>query len=342
MTEGAVSGIILILVAGFLQGTFMLPIKYARRWEWENTWLGFSLSAYLVFPWLVALLTVPHLKEVFASTSGVTLVRTFLWGLGWGLGGLLFGLGVNYVGLALGFAIVIGLTAALGTLIPLLWVAGVDLASKQGTLIIAGVVAALVGIAVCSWAGKLRESASAKNQKAAEASPSRSFGLGLFLCVLSGILCPCGNFGFAFGSEITSIAARTGTAAQYASYPLWALLAFPPFICNGVFCLFLLARKQTFPRFLLPGTGRNFLLAASMGAMWLGGMLLYGMGAIKLGSMGSSIGWAIVMSLMVIVANLWGLLTGEWRGVGRKPLQTMCAGLAILVVAMFMVGSGLR
>ena len=84
MTEDAASGIILILVAGFLQGTFMLPIKYARRWEWENTWLGFSLSAYLVFPWLVAGLTVPHLKEVVAGTSGVTLVRTLLWGLGWG------------------------------------------------------------------------------------------------------------------------------------------------------------------------------------------------------------------------------------------------------------------
>jgi hypothetical protein len=40
----------LILVAGFLQGTFMLPIKYAQRWEWENTWLGFSISGYLVFP----------------------------------------------------------------------------------------------------------------------------------------------------------------------------------------------------------------------------------------------------------------------------------------------------
>ena len=342
MTEEAASGIILILVAGFLQGTFMLPIKYARRWEWENTWLGFSLSAYLVFPWLVALLTVPHLKEVFASTSGVTLVRTFLWGLGWGLGGLLFGLGVNYVGLALGFAIVIGLTAAIGTLIPLLVVSHVDPSSTRGITVLGGVLVALAGISVCSWAGRLREKASRKEPGASGPPPGRTYALGLLLCILSGVLCPCGNLGFAFGSEITTIATRTGTTAQYASNPLWALLAFPPFICNGVFCLFLLARKQTFSRFLLPGTGRNFLLAGSMGAMWLGGMLLYGMGAIKLGSMGSSIGWAIVMSLMVIVANLWGLLTGEWRGVGRKPLQTMCAGLAILVVAMFMVGSGLR
>ncbi len=341
MTEGGTSGLLLILVAGFLQGTFMLPIKYAQRWEWENTWLGFSLSGYLVFPWLVALLTVPNLKEVFAGTSGLTIVRTLLWGLGWGLGGLLFGLGVKYVGLALGFAIVIGLTAGIGTLIPLLVLSQVNPTSPQGLLVMAGVVVALVGISVCAWAGKLRETASVKDPTASDSTPKRSYALGLSLCILSGILCPCGNLGFAFGSEITAAAARLGTAAQYATYPLWALLTLPPFICSGVFCLYLLVRKQTSRRFLLPGTGWNYALAASMGAMWLGGMLLYGMGANRLGSLGTSIGWAIVMSLMVIVANLWGLMTGEWHGVGRKPLRIMGIGVTLLVIAMFIVGGGI-
>jgi len=34
--ESGAYGIILILIAGLLQGTFMLPIKHARRWEWET------------------------------------------------------------------------------------------------------------------------------------------------------------------------------------------------------------------------------------------------------------------------------------------------------------------
>jgi hypothetical protein len=122
----------------------------------------------------------------------------------------------------------------------------------------------------------------------------------------------------------------------------WALLTLPPFMCSGIFCFYLLARKQTLGRYLLPGAARNYLLAASMAAMWLGGMLLYGMGAHRLGNLGSSIGWAMVMSLMVIVANLWGLLSGEWRGADHRPLRIMAAGMAILVVAMFMVGTGAR
>jgi len=307
-----------------------------------NTWLGFSIFGYLVFPWVVALLTVPHLPEVFVNTSRATLAWTFLWGLGWGLGGLLFSLGVNYVGLALGFAIVIGLTAAVGTLIPLVLVSHVDLASAQGTFVVSGTVVALLGIALCSWAGKLRENESVNNQETSDGAPRRSFGLGMLLCVLSGLLCPCGNLGFAFGLEVRALATRWGTTPQYSSIPLWAFLTFPPFICNAAVCVYLLLRKRSLPRFLLHGTRRNFLLAASMGAMWLGGMILYGMGASMLGAIGSSIGWAIAMSLMVLVANLWGLLAGEWRGAGWRPLRMMSTGLVILVAAMFMVGLGIK
>lgn len=67
-------------------------------------------------------------------------------------------------------------------------------------------------------------------------------------------------------------------------------------------------------------------------------MILYGMGASRLGKIGSTIGWTLVMSLMAVIANLWGLPTSEWRGAGRKPFRVMSAGLAILVVAMFLVG----
>jgi L-rhamnose-H+ transport protein len=76
-----------------------------------------------------------------------------------------------------------------------------------------------------------------------------------------------------------------------------------------------------------------------MGVMWLVGMMIYGVGATKLGHLGASIGWALLMSLIVVVANLWGIVTGEWRNSGKKPLRVMGAGLAVLVVAMFIIGS---
>ena len=43
---------------------------------------------------------------------------TFFFGLLWGVGGLTFGLTMRYLGLSLGMAVVLGLCAAFGTLIP--------------------------------------------------------------------------------------------------------------------------------------------------------------------------------------------------------------------------------
>jgi predicted membrane protein len=39
------------------------------------------------------------------------------------------------------------------------------------------------------------------------------------------------------------------------------------------------------------------------------------------------------MSLIVITAMIWGVLTGEWKGSGRKPLKVMYTGLAVLVLS---------
>jgi L-rhamnose-H+ transport protein len=342
MTENTIIGFMLILAGGFFQGTFMLPMKYTTRWNWENTWLGFALVAYLICPWTVTLLTVPHLRQVLALAGGPFLIRILLWGLAWGVGGLMFGLGVDALGLALGFAIIIGLTAAIGTLIPLLMLAQVKPASVQGVIILSGILVALIGIAVCSYAGKLRETAAAKDPAAAQRPAGRSYALGVLFCLLSGVLSPCGNLAFAFGSAMTTAATKLGAAAQYASNPLWALLCLGLLFCNTAYSVILLRRKHTFGKFLQPGVGKHYLLAVSMGVMWLAGIFLYGMGAIRLGKMGSSIGWALVMSFMVVVANLWGISTGEWSGADRRPLRVMITGLGILVVAMFMVGSGIR
>jgi L-rhamnose-H+ transport protein len=336
--ENWTSGLMLIILGGTLQGSFMLPMKYTGKWNWENTWLSYSFMAYAVLPWLIALLTVPQLKEILRQTSTATLLGTILFGFGWGLGCLTFGLGVDYLGLCLGFAIILGFTAAIGTLIPLLVLSPEKLISAHGALLMTGVLTMLVGVSLCSWAGKLKENALRAASEGPKQPPRKSYALGLLFCILSGTLSACANLGFAFGSEVTSLAAKWGTRQEYASIPLWAMLMLPLFLCNGPFCLYLLVRKQSFAKFLLPRTGRYYFLAASMAVLWLVGMFFYGFGANKIGRTGSSIGWAILMSSVVIVANLWGLTTREWRGTGLRPRRTMGVGLLILVAAIFIIG----
>src|SRR5260370_28424374 len=97
MFSGAALGLIATLASGLLQGTMLTPMKYLRKWQWENIWIMFAGFGYLLLPWVFGLATVPHLFHVYASTSTAALVRTALFGLGWGCAAFLFGLGIHLV-----------------------------------------------------------------------------------------------------------------------------------------------------------------------------------------------------------------------------------------------------
>jgi len=45
------------------------------------------------------------------------------------------------------------------------------------------------------------------------------------------------------------------------------------------------------------------------------------------------------MSLIVITASLLGVLTGEWKHAGRKPLLIQLGGVAILIIAVFVLAA---
>ncbi len=337
VAENLTGGLILVLLAGLCQGSFMLPMKFTKDWAWENVWLIFAATAYLVLPWLIVLLTVPQFRQVLSDTSGATILRTLGFGLGWGLGALTFGLGVDYLGLALGFAVILGLTSAIGTLVPLAVLSPETLYSWNGAGILLGMLIVLGGLAVCASAGKLKEESLSGGGRSVTGKQPRSFFLGLVFCIVSGVLSPFGNLGFAFGSEITEAALRHGTPESYASNPLWAIITIPLFICNVGYSIYLFTNHGTFSNYRT-GPGRNYLLAVGMGALWIAGMTLYGSGANRLGELGSSVGWAILVSSMVIVANILGVVTGEWKDSGSKPLGRMGVGLVLLILAIFVIG----
>lgn len=324
-------GYLMVLAAGLFQGSFMLPMKYTRHWAWENTWLVFSSTAYLVWPWVLAFLTIPHLSTVLVSTSMRSLLLVGLFGVGWGLGAVTFGLGVDKLGMALGFTVIIGLAASAGTLIPLVVLTPEQLFQRSGLLTIAALALVLVGISLCSWAGKLRSPGQ-------DSAKPQSYALGLLICIASGLFSSCGNLGFAFGGEVVQKAIEQGTTENLAGNSLWALITLPLFACNAGYCAWRLWRHGTTNLFFQPGTRSNWILAASMGLLWIAGFACYAPGARRLGSLGTSVGWSMMTSVMVITANLWGIMSGEWRGAGRRANQFLTSGVAILIVAICVVG----
>jgi len=327
-------GYLLVVIAGILQGAFMLFMKTTKKWAWENTWFIYSSAGYLIFPWLFVLLTIPHPLGVMAATSPRSLLLVELFGLAWGIGSLTFGLGVTRLGMALGFTVIIGLAATAGALIPMVVMAPEKLGQPQGLLTLASLALVLFGLSLGSWAGKLRE----PEQQSTGNVPRSSFAVGLAICIVSGLLSSCANLGFTFGAEYVRRAIELGAAESMAGNSLWAPLTLPLFICNAGYCVWLMKKNKTGGLLVLQGTSHYWALAALMGLMWIGGFAIYAPATRLLGSLGTSVGWAMMMSTMVITANILGFITGEWKGASRKAYRLAVAGVAILILAICVVG----
>ena len=147
----------MVVVAGFLQGIFAVPMKYARKWRYENVWLAFTLMALVVFPWVFTLATVPHIAAIYRLTPTATFTAIVVFGLCWGIGSALTGLGLNMLGIGLGIVIILGISAAAGSLIPLLVLDPNAIHTHQGHLFLLGTSIMLLGIICGARAGFLRD-----------------------------------------------------------------------------------------------------------------------------------------------------------------------------------------
>ena len=327
-------GFVLIILAGILQGSFVAPMKATKKWEWENAWLAFTFLGLVVLPAAVALLTVPHVGQVLSTSPPRSIFLAALFGLGWGCGSALFGLGVREVGMGLAFSIVAGLTGALGSLIP--WFTAPSKALGYTVLLWTGVIVMLVGVGVCARAGHERDKNLGSTGPAG--TGRRRFSIGLTICIVGGILSCFMNLGFVYGAEVTRSAEALGSTVTNAPNVLWMIIMSCGFVANAFYCGYLLVTKRTWEKYLIPEAVSYFGWALVMALIWEGNLIAYATGANRIGELGPSVGWPVVLSLTVITSNLWGTFTGEWRGAGRRAALIMVAGIALLVLSVGILG----
>ena len=330
-------GLCLLVLAGAMNGSFTLPMKFTRQWSWENTWLAWTLFALGLFPPLLTLSTVPSLGQVYAQAGPAAVVTVAACGAGWGVSQIFFGLAVDAVGIALAFSVILGLSAGVGTLIPLVRFHPERMLTGAGLALLLGVALVLAGISVCAVAGKKREAALSQGP-----AGRPSVMKGLFFCVISGLGSALVNLGLAFGGPLIAAAQQAGAASLWAPNAVWLPLMGAGGVPNLLYCLYLLRKNQTGAKFGATGTAFYWLLAALMALFWFGSTVMYGVATVKLGELGTVLGWPLFMSLIVITASVWGVATGEWKNAGKQPLLVMSAGVAILVLAVFVLSTASR
>ncbi len=335
MNQSLLWGIGMVTLAGILQGSFAVPMKRMSAWRWENSWLVFALFGLIVFPWIINFATVPNVTSVYAAASTSTLVKVLVFGLLWGVGATLFGLGISRVGMALGFALILGITASFGSLLPLALLHPDQLAAKHGLALIVGTAVMVAGLVFLALAGRTRE-----HDLATAPSARSGFTAGLVICIFSGIFSSMLNFSFVFGDELRLRALQAGASNAMAANPIWGLTVTGGFVANFLYCVYLLQKNRTWSVFREGRPSTYWLLGVSMGLLWFGGIVLYGMGAASLGTLGGIVGWPIFMTIDILAALFWGAISGEWKGASRRALAYNWAGVALLLVAIAIISAG--
>jgi L-rhamnose-H+ transport protein len=332
MTSNAL-GIGLSLLGGVLVGNCMLPLRRIRTWPWECSWLIFSIVSLVVVPCALAWLALPHWPALYLSVGTSGLLPPFLFGIGWGIAQVLFGLAVVRLGMALGFTLVVGLGTVFGTLIPFFARHEASLTSRGSLMLLSGCILMMFGVGLSGWAGKLREAPELLQDK-------KNYGTGLLIAIISGVLSSMLNLSFSFGQPLTQAAVRNGATPSLAVLAVWPVALVGGLLPNAGYTLYLLARNRSWNK--LQTMYPDFFLSLLMGLLWIFAVAIYGLATYQLGRLGDSAGWAIYQITMVLTACAAGVLSGEWNRASKRSVKVFTFGIVTLAAAITMAASSTR
>ena len=332
-----VVGLVIIALGAFCQSSSYVPINKVKSWSWESYWVVQGVFAWLLFPLCGTLLSLSGTGGSFSDLLALMQANpkstwlTILFGVLWGIGGLTFGLSMRYLGVALGQSIALGTCSALGAILgPVFTGHAADLT----TSVIIGVVVTLAGIAIIGVAGAMKSAALPEEEKK-KAVKDFNFGKGLFVAVLAGFMSACFNIGLSFGQNLF----LKGTRPIFQTLPATMLVTFGGFLTNACYCFCQNGKNKTWGDYSQKALwGNNLVFCCLAGLLWYSQFfgLSLGKGFLTDYPVLITFSWCILMSLNVVFSNVWGIILKEWKGVSRKTIAVLVAGIIVLIISTFL------
>ena len=329
-----------ILIAAVAGGAFGLQYRIMRKYTVENSSLLSLFFATIVVPLIAVQFILPGWMEAIRSVGWQHNVTVFIYGFGWGLGAITYAYGFNILGMALAASLLKGITIAIGSGVPLLKRWDDPTLSDAKTVTIVGLAILIVGTAIASRAGSLREKELAEG---GEDAPSEEdhyqvqrptgtvYLLGLIMCLVSGVLSSCANLGYDAAEPLEK---AMGDGLTWKA----TLIRWMPMYWGGIAALLVfmggaMIKNGSWRNYLAPGSAKDFFVSSAMGIVHFLAQIPYGIGAFYLGKLGTTVGWGVNIGMALIVASAIGFALGEWKGVSRRAGNTLLFGIAVLVVA---------
>lgn len=316
------------------------PEKKVVGWSWQTYWLAQAFICWLALPVIMAFVTIPQLITVLQEAPTAAMAKSFLLGMAYGVGGTAFGIAIRYVGFSLTYAIAVGISCVVGTLLPL-WLHGTlgeVLKSNGASFLITGIVLGAIGIAVCGLAGRHKEKDIEKDN-----SNKTVFSLakGLPLCLLAGILSALYGVSLDQGQPIADVAAKYG-AANFQGNVIYIFSNSGAFVTTLFYCLYLHKKEKTFTQYFAAGNknlAKNYSMSVLTGLLWYGQFFFYGLGHVRMGNYKFT-SWAIHMIMLVLFSSIAGLLMKEWKNCSAVTMRLLVLALLVLITAVLLLTYG--
>lgn len=336
MNEFSLS-IVLIILASLFQGTFGLGMKKFAPLAWEAFWAVFSVVGMIIIPFIWASIVVPDIWGAISVVPFGTVLQVMFFGACWGIGAMMFGVAINYLGMSLCYGITIGLGAAMGSLVPLALTEGAG-SNPSVPYILGGLVVMVLGVVILSYAGVLRDRIQAhERREIVGIKRGKLFRRGLLFAVLAAFASASLNFGFITATPLAEAAISQGAVLRNASLIPWVVVLAGGFLVNICSSIFLLIKKRSYQTFTTKGAAKGYAWALVTALLWFAAIGIYGQGAFIMGEFGPIIAWTMFLALALVVSNIWGIGTGEWKDVSG-PLKILLVGNGILILAAILLG----
>jgi len=330
------------MVGAACAASFYAPIGKVRKWSWETTWAVAGFFSWILLPISLSLILLPHFHAFYAALPTSLLWKVALFGAMWGVGNVSYGLTMRHLGISLGVGVAIGVTLVIGTLVPPLMqgrYAALFL-SRSGLWNMSGMIVALLGVAVVSYAGHQKEIQLGREVE------EFNLKLGLLLAVLCGIFSSGFSFALDAATPIRAAALHAGVNPLYARLPSYVLIMGGGAVVNLAYCFFRLGFKRNLSLradLAQPGSTlvKNASMAAGGGIMWYLQFFFYAWGEANISTRLDYVNWMLHMSGYVLWGGVVGLALGEWKNVGSRPIRLLWAGILVIIAAANLVGLGM-
>jgi L-rhamnose-H+ transport protein len=332
-------GFLILLLGCLCQGSFGLGMKKYQPFSWEAFWTLFSVVGILIIPIAWTWLEAPQFMTYIMETKLEVLVLASFCGFLWGISAILFGKAVDSIGVSLTYGINMGISASLGSLIPLILFGQIPVASSFITLLL-GMVVMLGGVGIITKAGLEKEKlmSQVKSQvKSKEKATSKGLSQGILMASLAGLGSAAMNIGFSYANQTLAIATSHGVNAVNASLIPWVITLSGGFLANFAYSFMKLIKNRSYRDYVAVGAGKAYGKALATSLIWFLALGFYAKASVMLGPLGASVGWLTFNGLALIVSNVWGLLDGEWKGYD-KPKRLLLIGNALLIISWIIVG----